>query len=106
MAEVKSIHNYMPSSRITARMMDGAPKIRSMEQISLWDALQKHRSGVREVGSVQILHRFRGKFQRQIIDGLSKELQIVKIRNKYICNKQRVDAMDFKLWFFGPSYET
>lgn len=106
MAEVKPIHNYMPSSRITARMVEEAQKIRSTEQISLWDALKKHRSEVREVGSVQSLHRFRGKFQPRIINALSKELQIVKIRNKYMCNKQRVDAMDFKLWFSGPSYET
>lgn len=104
--EVKPIHKYTPSSRITAKMMDEARKIRSTEQISLSDALEKYRSQVREVGSMQSLHRFRGKFQRQIIDGLSKELQIVNIRNRYICNKQRVDAMDFKLWFFGPSYET
>ena len=64
--------------------MDEIQKIRSMEQISLWDALKKHRSGVREVGSMQSLHRFRGKFQRQIIDSLSKELQIIKIQNKYM----------------------
>ena len=106
MAEVKPIHSYVPSSRITARMMDEAWRICSTEQISLWDALKKHRSGVREVGSVQSLHRFRGNFQRRIIDGLSNELQIVKIRNKYMCNKQRVDAMDFKLWFSGLSYKT
>ena len=105
MAEVKPTHKYTPSSRITARMMDEARKIRLREQISLRDALKKCKSEVREVGSVQSLHRFRGKFQRRIIDGLSKELQIVKIRNKYMCNKQRVDAMDFELWFSGPSYE-
>ena len=105
MAEVKPIHNYTPSSRMTARMMDEPRKIRSTEQISLWHALKKYRSEVSEVKSVQSLHRFRGKFQRRIIDDLSKELQIVKIRNKYMCNKQRVDAMDFKLWFSGPSYE-
>ena len=106
MAEVKPIHNYTPSSRITARMMDEARRIRSTQQIFLWDALKNYRSEVREVGSVQSLHRFRGIFQRRIIDGLSKELQIVEIRNKYMCNKRRVDAMDFKLWFSGPSYKT
>lgn len=36
--------------------------------------------------------------QRRFIDGLSKELQIVEIRNEHTCNKHRVDAMDFKLW--------
>ncbi len=108
MTEVKPVHNYTPSGRITARMMDEVRKVRSTEQVSHWNALEKYRSEVREVRSVRSLNRFRGKFQRQIIDGLSKELQIVKIRNKYMCNKQRVDAMDFKLWFFAdrPYYET
>jgi len=106
--EVKPMHNYTPSRRITARMMDEVRKIRSTEQDSYWNALEKYRSEVRDVRSVQSLNRFRGKFQRRIIDGLSKELQIVTIRNKYMCNKQRVDAMDFKLWFFAnrPYYET
>ncbi len=72
------------------------------------ECLREVYSEVREVRSVQSLNRLRGKFQRRIIDGFSKELQIVKIRNKYMCNKQRVDAMDFKLWFFAhrPYYET
>ena len=108
MTEVKPVHNYTPSGRITARMMDEMRKIRSTEQVSHWNALDKYRSEAREARSVQSLNRFRGKFQRRIIDGLSKELQIVKIRNKYTCNKQRVDAMDFKLWFFADRsyYET
>lgn len=106
--EVKPVHYYTPSGRITARMMDELRKIRSTEQGSHWNALNKYRSEVGEARSVQSLNRFRGKFQRQIIDGLSKELQIVKIRNKYMCNKHRVDAMDFKLWFFVDRsyYET
>jgi len=108
MIEVKPVHNYTPSRRITARMMDEVRKICSTEQVSYLNALEKYKSEVREVRSVQSLNRFRGKFQRRIIDDLSKELQIVKIRNKYMCNKQRVDAMDFKLWFFAdrPYYET
>ena len=105
MAEVRPIHNYRPSPRITDKMMDEARKICSTERITLGKALDKYQSEVRKVGSVQSLHRFRGKFQRQIIHDLSKELQIVKIRNKYLCNRQRVDAMDSKLRFFGPSYE-
>ncbi len=108
MTEVRPVHDYTPSGRITARMMDEMRKIRSTEQVSYWNALEKYRSEVGDVRSVQSLNRFRGKFQRRIIDGLSKELQIVKIRNKYMCNKLRVDAMDFKLWFFAdrPYYET
>ncbi len=26
--------------------------------------------------------------------------QIVKVRNRYMCNQRRVDAMDFKSWSF------
>ena len=46
-------------------------------------------------------------FQGYLINGLSQDLQIVKIRSRYTCSKQRVDAMDFKLWFFRdqPEYE-
>lgn len=87
-------------------MRDEALKISATEQISYWNAFEKYRSKVRETGSVQSLRRFRGKFQRRIVDGLSKELQIVNIQNKYMCNKHRVDAMDYKLWFFGPNHET
>ena len=77
--------------------MDEVRKVRSTQQASHWNALEKYRSEVREARSVRSLNRFRGEFQRRIIDGLSKELQIVKIRNNYMCNKQRVDAIDFKL---------
>ena len=105
-AEVKPKHDYTPSSRMTAKTMDEARKISSTEQIGLVDALMKYRSKVSEVGSVKSLHRFRGKIQRQIIDGLSKELQVVNIRNKYMCNKQRVDAMDSSCGSPGESYET
>lgn len=108
MTEVKPVHDYTPSTRVTARIITEVRKIGSTEQISPSKALERYRSEVREVRSVESLNRFRGKFQRDIVDGLSKELQIVKLRNKYMCNKQRVDAMDFKLWFFAnrPYYET
>lgn len=37
--------------------------------------------------------------QRYLINVLSQDLQIVKIRNRYKCNKRRVDVLDFKVWF-------
>ena len=101
MTEIQPKHEYHPSHRITAKMKDEARKLRLTEQISFLAAFERYRS---QVGHKRSLQRFRGKFQRRIIDGLSKELQIVKIRNKYMCNKQRVDAVDFKLWFSrGPA---
>jgi len=89
-------------------MIDEVRKIRSMEQVSYLSALKEYEAEIREVRSMQSLNRFRGKFQRRIIDDMFKELQIVTIRNKHMCNKQRVDAMDFKLCFFAnrPYYET
>ena len=37
---------------------------------------------------------------RQILDNLFETMKIEKRRGIYGCNKQRVDAMDFKLWYF------
>ena len=93
------MHNYTPSRQVTARMMDEVRKIRLMEQVSHRNALIGYRSEVGEIRSVQTLNRFQGKFQRRVTDSLSKELQIMEIRNKYMCNsnKQRVGAMDFRL---------
>ncbi|EGZ71027.1 hypothetical protein NEUTE2DRAFT_92943 [Neurospora tetrasperma FGSC 2509] len=35
---------------------------------------------------------------RAVRDDFKKELQIVKVKNRWMCDKGRVDAMDFKLW--------
>lgn len=101
MREVKPTHDYTPRGQITAKMMNEMRKIHSTEKVSQRSALkaiEQCTSKFKEIRHMQSLNRFRGRFQRRIIDGLSEELQIVKIRNKYMCNRQRVDAMDFKLW--------
>ena len=79
-------------------MINVVQKIRSTQQIPIARAVDKL---ISEVRSVENFSNSRRWFQRHLIDHLSKELQIVKIRNKYIRNKQRVDAMDFKLWYFA-----
>lgn len=108
MAEVKPVHDYVPSRRITSKTMREVRKICLTERIPFIDAFMRYDSEAEKFKSVQSHTRFRGKFQRRIIDGLFKELQIVKIRNKYMCNKHRVDAMEFKMWFFvnQPYHET
>ncbi len=86
-------------------MMKIVQKIHSTEQTPIARAVDKL---VSEVTSVENVSNSRRWFQRHLIDHLSQELQVVKIRNKYMCNKQRVDAMDYKLWYFAkrPYYET
>lgn len=46
-----------------------------------------------------MFHVSRRWFQSIVLDKLSQDLQIVKVRNRFQCNKRRVDAMDFKLWW-------
>lgn len=38
--------------------------------------------------------------EQTLLSLLRKDLQIVKVRNEYMCNKDRVDAMDFKVFWF------
>jgi len=51
-------------------MIDEVRKIRSMEQVSYLSALKEYEAEIREVRSMQSLNRFRGKFQRRIIDDM------------------------------------
>lgn len=53
--------------------------------------------------SVNHFHNSRRWYHRSLLNKLSQELAIVKVRNRYVCSKQRVDAMDFKLWFSWDS---
>lgn len=76
MNEVKPVHNYAPSGRIPARMIDEVRKICSTEQVSHRNALDKYMAELGEARSVQSLIRFRGKFQRQIIDGYLKSFRL------------------------------
>jgi hypothetical protein len=36
---------------------------------------------------------------------MAQDIGIVKTRNRYVCDKQRVDAMYFKLWYFVERLE-
>lgn len=74
-------------------MMKHVRGLNSTEQVPIGYAVEKLMGDTRS-GSSQRWH------QRDLISCLSQDLQIVKVRNRYMCNKQRVDAMDFKLWSF------
>jgi len=39
-------------------------------------------------------------YQRELVNNLSKELKILKVANRYVCDRKRVEAMDFRLWYF------
>lgn len=40
----------------------------------------------------------RSRCRLDLIGMLAEDLEVVKVRNKYVCSKERVDAMDFSLW--------
>ncbi len=86
-------------------MMKIVQKIHSTEQTSIARVIDKL---VSEITSVKNVSNSRRWFQRHLIDYLFQELQVVKIWNKYMCNKQRVDAINYKLWYFAKRsyYET
>ena len=74
-------------------MMKYVRGLNSTEQVPIGYAVGKLMGDTRS-GNSQRWH------QRDLISCLSQDLQIVKVRNRYMCNKRRVDAMDFKLWSF------
>ena len=79
-------------------MLEIVRKISSTDQVSIDYALDRLISNVQSVSGFQ---RSRGWFRKYLLKKLSQELQIVKTpENHYVCNKQRVDVMDFKVWFF------
>ncbi|KAK0673606.1 hypothetical protein QBC41DRAFT_115472 [Cercophora samala] len=78
---------------IIARMEPG-------DQVPIAYAVQKLKDAVE---SVRKSGNSRQWYQRHLRERLGEELRITKVRGRYQCDKKRVDAMDFKLWFFGDS---
>jgi hypothetical protein len=68
------------------------------EQVPIRYAVEKLLKEVNSVeGRVSNSPRW---YQRHLVDNLSKELKILKLANKYVCDRKRVEAMDFRLWYF------
>lgn len=69
----------------------------STEKVPVGYAVERLMSGIKSEG----FRSSRQWLQRLLKDDLSLDLQIVKAGNRYVCNKQWADGMDFKLWFFN-----
>ncbi|PVH92775.1 hypothetical protein DM02DRAFT_542900 [Periconia macrospinosa] len=74
----------------------------STEQVPIAYAVDRLLSDIR---SVKYTGNSRRWYQQYLINHLSQELGIVKARNRYVCDKRRVDAMDFKQWYFYDSLD-
>ncbi|KAH6635816.1 hypothetical protein F5144DRAFT_486627 [Chaetomium tenue] len=68
------------------------------EQLPVDYAVQRFLNETRGMGYAQNSHRWHREY---LCRELSEELRIVKVRRRYMCDKGRVDAMDFKLWLFN-----
>lgn len=84
------------------KMLEGVRRIQSTEQVPIAYALDRSMAQVEShwgflSPSRQELHQdLRCCLYRR---SLSKDLQIEKVRGRYKCNKERVDAIDFNLWY-------
>jgi hypothetical protein len=79
------------------QMMEYVRGLDSTEQVPIAYAVERLMS---EIRSVRRFCNSRRWHQRDLVNHLSQDLEIVKVRNRYVCNKRRVDAIDFKLWYF------
>lgn len=52
---------------------------------------------VRAASSLEV-EKSRKWFQQKLLDGLSEELGIVKVKNRFVCNEAKVEAIHFRLW--------
>lgn len=82
------------------KMMKDVKELHFKEQVPIRYAVERLLSDIQSVKNSSNSQRWH---QRHLVDFLSQDLQIVKVQNRYMCNKQQVDAMDFKLWFFYES---
>lgn len=72
------------------------------EQVPIAYAVDKFMSEERSAKSFINSRRWH---QRHLVDHLSQDLGIVKKQNRYVCDKRRVDAMNFKLWYFWDNLD-
>ncbi|EPE36459.1 urea active transporter [Glarea lozoyensis ATCC 20868] len=83
-------------------MMERVKLIRGKERVPVRYAVNRFIEGFRSWNTQQLSplsESSRAWYQGAFLRSLSQELQIDKVRNKYLCNKERVDAMDFEVWF-------
>jgi hypothetical protein len=71
------------------KMMNYVRELHSTEQVPIGYAVKKLLSDIRSVNTCNSQRWY----QRHIVDCLAQDLQIVKVRNRYMCNKRRVDGI-------------
>lgn len=79
-----------------ANMLNNLRSLHSGDQVPLAYAVDKFGAQFRAIHYYSKSPRW---YQRRIVENLSHDLQVVKLRNRYMCSKQRVDGMDFELWW-------
>ena len=80
-------------------MMQAVRKVELTEQVPITYAVGRVLS---DADKASVKHLFSRRYhQHRLITQLSNDLQIVKVRNRFKCNKSRVDALDFGLLWFS-----
>ena len=81
------------------KMMDHVRGIRSSQTVPIAYAIYKY---VNDIKSAETRHleTSPSRFHQRLLNLFSEELRIRKIKHKYVCSKEAVDAMDFKLWHY------
>jgi hypothetical protein len=78
-------------------MLKEVRALQSADQVPIAYAVERLMTEIRSVENFSNSQRW---LQCHLINNLSEGLQTLKVRNKWMCNKEQVDAMDFKLRFF------
>lgn len=66
------------------------------ERVPLGFAIRKFRGQIARKGQPRNTMKWN---RRTLVENLSEALQIVKVKGVYSCDKGRLEAFDFKLWF-------
>ncbi|KAM3416034.1 hypothetical protein BST61_g9520 [Cercospora zeina] len=88
------LHDYNTKQK----MLQLVREIQTTEQVPIKYAVGKYKRARREEG----LKNPPNWCERDLIEKLTEELQIVRVKNEFVCNKHRVDAMDFEVWARTP----
>ncbi|KAM7212837.1 hypothetical protein V8F06_011783 [Rhypophila decipiens] len=69
------------------------------EQVPIQYAVEKYRSELEQTFGSYRWHR------EHLCRTCSEQLGILKVRGRYVCDKARVDAMDWKLWYWSRYWD-
>ncbi|KAK4215409.1 hypothetical protein QBC37DRAFT_481493 [Rhypophila decipiens] len=69
------------------------------EQVPIQYAVEKYRSELNQTFGSYRWHR------EHLCRTCSEQLGILKVRGRYVCDKARVDAMDWKLWYWSRYWD-